>query len=1355
MKKFLYIKKSRWLLLILFTLFVSTGQTWAQKALPYSYGFEDYNLDTDGWTKYFGTSLSSNNNGCGIYGEAKKTGSYGFRFSSYSTKGANAQYLISPELNAPNGVIVSFAYKVQNGGYPESFKVGYSTTDTDVSSFTWDEGTTSNSTSFTTYENTFPAGTKYVAIYYYSNYCCYLYVDDFSFTAPANGPALVVKDYDTKQTLTSPANYSFGFTTAGTIHYFLLNNPGTQDLGVTLSKTGNFGATLSTTTVPAGGASNVALTVTMPDASGSSEITIMPEAGSGIDPFVINVSGTIRDPNKVYLDFADGQIPDGWTSVAIGSYASSYGSEWSASTGYVSQSGSSSNYEWAFTSPMLTFENGETIFFETQKYSSSTWYTPSIKVEYSLDNSTWTTIGSAFTDDTYDTWTSRSITIPVDGVKYIRFSGWYIKLRNIYGGEEANEPNMKVTQPTALDYGVITEATQKTFTIANTGKATLEGINVTSSNAAFTISNAPTSLAAGASQEVTITMDATTTGALSSDITVSATGMTDVVFTVTGAVLPDGMLVVDFNDNQLPAGWTNASWTFANGEATGKSSSAYLTTPTLQFSDGDLLVIKAKRYDSDTYDYLTVQGSSDNGSTWTAYSRKLQNADGLTYPDYSTIVLSDIPSTVNKLRFVGYYAVVDEIAGLTYAPVLSVTLGSLDCTSPENLNFGECAADASATYNFANTGAGTINITNVAITGDGAAAYSTNWTESVAVPFDLTITRSYDATRTEAQAAVITVTTSEGDFIINVTGTDKAANAPELTVTPSEDADFGTQLKAAPAAKTYTITNSGTGTLTGNISSSTSDFTVSESEFSLGAAESMTFDITLNFDTNYGAKASVITVHPTIDGLEDVTINATASTLDPDAWTEDFSAGTLPTGWTQGTWTIGTFSNYENTTTMALAPSGSSAGTLITPCLSAKEGDILTWDAYFNWYDEAMTVEYSNNDQATWTKIYDAYKAEDEFGSTRYTHKAMSFTAPADGNYYLRFTSTYSNGVDNFAGFKLNLPDHIMAITASSIPTSGSYSPSMKATQSFNATVTVKESRGVDEENVVAKLYMGEEVIGTSEATTVEAGESKQITIICTPTIAATEGVQMHIEVEWAGTTLSTDAVTRYVAEFVKLELTETEEKEITTGYSAVYDQVTLTRSFVAGWNTFVAPLAVNVSEFGEGAKVYSFTGYDGGALSFSVVTSSSLDPATPYIVYVPEAINNKVFTWNSPVIYSSYVGEDNIKTSNNGVTFQGSYAPMEAGDLAGCYGISTAGKIAKASATATMKGFRAYFTGVDLSSARVMFFGDGGTTGIDNLTPSLSKEEGAQEVYDLQGRKVVTPKRGMYIVNGKKVVIK
>ena len=1051
-------------------------------------------------------------------------------------------------------------------------------------------------------------------------------------TKSFEGPALTVKDGNAK--LTSPYAYNFGLATAGTSKTFTLANPGTKDLTISVSKTGDFNATLSATTITAGG--EVTLTITMPETTGSSAVTITPDATSGIDPFVINVSGTIRDANKVY-EYGFTALPTDWTTTG---------------TWYYSEANGAYNTSWYLSSnarlitPQLTISEGEVFFVEAKGYSTSNTSYQHLQMQYSADGSTWTNFDSEPTLDPSN-WQTFSFTGVPAGKYYIAINASQADVRMFYGGELPNEPKMVVTQPASLDFGVITDATAKTFTIANTGKATLEDISVTSSNSTiFAVTGAPTSLEAGASAEVTITMAATTTGALSSDITISATGMDNVAFTVTGIVLPEGMMVVDFNDNQLPAGWGNEAsnkWSFSDGKAY-CTSAAELTTPKLQFAEGDMLAIKITSYDDYDNNYLEITGSVD-GTSWDAFTMKRYiSRSQIPYGSYATLVIADIPATVNYLKFKGYYVRIDEIAGLTYDQ-----------------------------------------------------------------------------------------------------------DAPAMAFTA---ADFAAGKVTESKSKTYSVSNSGTGTLTVNIVSDNEKFTVEPAQLVI-TDEAKEFTVTFNYEEGvYGKFNANITVTPTYDESAAVTFAASAQVVDPNVWAEDFEDGTLPIGWVANNWTIGTFSSYENTTKMALAPSGSTAGTLITPCLTAKEGDVLTWDAYFKWADESLIVEYSTDEQKTWnaiTTIYGTESGEQGSGQVNY-HKEMSFTAPADGNYYLRFTSTYQNGVDNFNGFKLNLPDHIMAITASNIPASGSYSPSMKATQSFNATVTVKESRGIDEENVVAKLYMGEEVIGTSEATTVEAGETKVITITATPTVAATEGAQMHIEVEWAGTTLTTEAVTRYVAEFVTLALTETEEKEITTGYNAVYDQVTLTRNFAEGWNTFVAPLSVSLSEFGEGVKAYTFTGYSDGTLNFSSVSGTSLNPATPYVIYIPEAIDNKVFVWNSPVIYSSYVGEENIKTTKDGATFQGTYAPIAAPNMEGKWGVTDEGRIAQGSAAASIDGFRAYFELPATTSAPMLSIDGGPATPIDALRLN-GMENGVY--YDLNGRRVAQPSKGLYIINGKKVVIK
>lgn len=61
----------------------------------------------------------------------------------------------------------------------------------------------------------------------------------------------------------------------------------------------------------------------------------------------------------------------------------------------------------------------------------------------------------------------------------------------------------------------------------------------------------------------------------------------------------------------------------------------------------------------------------------------------------------------------------------------------------------------------------------------------------------------------------------------------------------------------------------------------------------------------------------------------------------------------------------------------------------------------------------------------------------------------------------------------------------------------------------------------------------------------------------------------------------------------------------------------------------------------------------------------------------------------------------------------------------------------------------KAYLQIPTASAARESFWFDGDVTAIEKLTPAIS--EGV--VYDLQGRKVMYPAKGLYIVNGKKVI--
>lgn len=152
-------------------------------ALPYSYDFQDATeeeTDFICWDSY-NIDPSNTNTATLVYDPNDETNIV-FRFNSYSSASDYRQILISPELNTTNEVSVQFDYHRSNANNVETFQVGYSATN-NFDDFEWgDEIEADGSTTeWSTYEGTCPAGTKYVAVLYTSNYKYYLYVDNFVF----------------------------------------------------------------------------------------------------------------------------------------------------------------------------------------------------------------------------------------------------------------------------------------------------------------------------------------------------------------------------------------------------------------------------------------------------------------------------------------------------------------------------------------------------------------------------------------------------------------------------------------------------------------------------------------------------------------------------------------------------------------------------------------------------------------------------------------------------------------------------------------------------------------------------------------------------------------------------------------------------------------------------------------------------------------------------------------------------------------------------------------------------------------------------------------------------------------------
>ena len=189
-------------LLLSFTLLLAgVGNLWAEKTLPYSYGFETA-LATEGWTVQ--GHASSNQ-----YSGAKYEETYSFRFYNNPLYVTYYQHLYSPELaSSTSGIDVSFYYTCNSTSYKEVFEVGYSTTTNDSTAFIWNTEVTTNDKSWHLYETSFPTGTKYIAIHCKQTSKSYnLYIDNISISATPQFK--VPKDFAVSSYTANSATFSW------------------------------------------------------------------------------------------------------------------------------------------------------------------------------------------------------------------------------------------------------------------------------------------------------------------------------------------------------------------------------------------------------------------------------------------------------------------------------------------------------------------------------------------------------------------------------------------------------------------------------------------------------------------------------------------------------------------------------------------------------------------------------------------------------------------------------------------------------------------------------------------------------------------------------------------------------------------------------------------------------------------------------------------------------------------------------------------------------------------------------------------------------------------------------------------
>ena len=176
-------------------------------------------------------------------------------------------------------------------------------------------------------------------------------------------------------------------------------------------------------------------------------------------------------------------------------------------------------------------------------------------------------------------------------------------------------------------------------------------------------------------------------------------------------------------------------------------------------------------------------------------------------------------------------------------------------------------------------------------------------------------------------------------------------------------------------------------------------------------------------------------------------------------------------------------------------------------------------------------------------------------------------------------------------------------------------------------------------------------------------------------------------------------------------------------------------------WSTFVSDQPLVFDEV-EGLEVYKVTGHDGSA-----ITTEAIDKAVPantplllkgtanQTYYIPMAGSGASAVSGNLLV----AGTGTAVSSESGKT---KYVLSVADEKAVFKKIGTAG--------ATVPAGKAYLEFSEEISARGLFL-DGDATAIKNI--KVGSDDNIY--YDLQGRRVLYPTKGLYIVNGKTVVVK
>ena len=212
-------------------------------------------------------------------------------------------------------------------------------------------------------------------------------------------------------------------------------------------------------------------------------------------------------------------------------------------------------------------------------------------------------------------------------------------------------------------------------------------------------------------------------------------------------------------------------------------------------------------------------------------------------------------------------------------------------------------------------------------------------------------------------------------------------------------------------------------------------------------------------------------------------------------------------------------------------------------------------------------------------------------------------------------------------------------------------------------------------------------------------------------------------------------------------------EDDDNTIENKIIADVTMTRNIKAGYNSVVLPFTLTANQvaaaFGANSEVYNFSENSDDANQVTVNFNKgdgSITANKPVLVKATAASTEQVFNGVQIVAPTT-----DVKVAGTNVDFMGIYAPGTV--AAGNYFLSD-NKLYKSTTGNGIKAFRAYIDAKNVPAGGVKFFIGGQQFDYETAVNGIEAapaENGA--IYNIAGQRVSKAQKGIFIVNGKKVV--